>query len=124
VASGQGQIKASGITIGALEVSSDGVLEFDMRGGKFPRANLREGTDGLTVQKFTGKLMRRDGKFELREGKLQSSDSIYQVTGTISAGSTLDLKLVRSGGGYEVTGTLAAPLIVPDKAVPTQAELK
>ena len=95
-----------------------------MRGGKFTRANLREGADGLNVQRFTGKLLRRGGKFELREGKLQSSDSIYQVSGTISAGSTLDLKLARSGGGYEVTGTLAAPLIVPDKAVPTQAELK
>jgi hypothetical protein len=124
IASGHAQIKATGITMAALQDSSEGALEFDMRSGKFTRASLREGSDGLAVQKFTGKLVRRGGKFELREGKLQSSDSIYQVSGTISAGGKLDVKLARSGGGYEVTGTLAAPLVVPDKTVPTQAELK
>jgi hypothetical protein len=51
-------------------------------------------------------------------------DSIYQVSGTVSSGNKLDLKLARTGGGYIVNGTLIEPRAVPDKSASTQAALK
>jgi hypothetical protein len=107
----------------ALHESSSGVLEFDMRAGRFPNLALHEGGASIAVQRFTGTLVRNEGKFQIQEGKLQTDEGIYEVSGTVSAGNKLDLKLGRAGGGYVVTGTLAEPRVAPDKT-PTQAALK
>jgi hypothetical protein len=107
----------------ALQERAEGELEFDMRSGQFPHVILHEGGDVISVQRFTGRLERREGEFEIREGKLETAEGIYQVSGTVSASNKLDLKLARTGGGYAVTGTLAQPRVAPDKT-PTQAALK
>ena len=123
VGSGTFEVEASGGSMPALHESSSGVLEFDMRAGRFPNLALHEGGASIAVQRFTGTLVRNEGKFQMQEGKLQTDEGIYEVSGTVSAGNKLDLKLGRAGGGYVVTGTLAEPRVAPDKT-PTQAALK
>ena len=94
----------------ALHESSTGVLEFDMRAGRFPNLALHEGGGSIAVQRFTGKLL-RNGKFQIQEGKLQTGEGIYEVSGTVSAGNKLDLKLGRLGRrihGYRDPGRTAS----------------
>lgn len=117
------KIKASGNSTAAIQESVDGVLEFEIRGGKFSRVTLPGSSETLVAQRFAGQLERRDGKFVLNEGRLQNADGTYQLSGTILSGSKLNLKLVRTGfGAYSITGSLAEPHVVADKT--TQAALK
>jgi AsmA protein len=118
------KVKASGYSLPSLRESADGSLSFDIHNGRFSTLRLRESGEPVMVETFTGELLRRDGKFEIKDGKLQMPDSIYQVSGTVSSGNKLDLKLARTGGGYIVNGTLIEPRAVPDKSASTQAALK
>jgi AsmA-like protein len=118
------KVKASGYSLPSLRESAEGALSFDIHNGRFGTLRLRESGEPVMVEAFTGELLRREGKFEIKDGKLQMPDSIYQVSGTISSGNKLDLKLARTGGGYIVNGTLIEPRAVPDKSASTQAALK
>jgi uncharacterized protein involved in outer membrane biogenesis len=118
------QIKASGYSLSSLRESADGALSFDVHGGRFNTLRLHDGAEPLSAERFTGELLRHEGKFEIKDGKLQMPDGIYQVSGTVTAGNKLDFKLARVGGGYIVNGTLIEPRAVPDKGSATQAALK
>ena len=118
------QVKAAGYSLASLRESSEGVLTFNVQGGKFNTLRLHDGAEPLSTDRFAGELLRHDGKFEIRNGKLQMPDGIYQVSGTITSGDKLDLKLARVGGGYIVNGTLIEPRAIPDKSSATQAALK
>ena len=48
-------------------------------------------------QPFVGRVLLRDGKFEIEQGKLQTPGGIYQLGGTASMGRVLDVKLTREG---------------------------
>ena len=93
------QIKASGYSLSSLRESADGALSFDVHGGRFNTLRLHDGAEPLSAERFTGELLRHEGKFEIKDGKLQMPDGIYQVSGTVTAGNKLDFKLARVGGG-------------------------
>ncbi len=72
-----------------------------------------------------GRLLLRDGKFEIEQGKLQTPASIYQLSGTASLSRVLDIKLARDGArGFNITGTLTQPHVAVSTTPDTQAALK
>jgi len=77
------------------------------------------------VNRFVGHLLFSDGKFEIQEGKLETPDSIYQVSGTASLDRILDVKLARDGApAFSITGVLAEPHVAVALPPETQAALK
>jgi len=108
-----------------LVSNADASLQLDVREGSFPHVTLVGESGLLRINRFAGRLLLRDGKFEIEQGKLQTPSSIYQLSGTASLNRVLDIKLARDGThGFNVTGTLDDPRVAVITTVDTQAALK
>jgi AsmA-like C-terminal region len=116
--------QTQGWTKAELLSHADAGFQVEAREGSLPHVALAGESGPLRVNRFVGRFLLRDGKFEIDQGKLQTPGGIYQLSGTASLGRVLDIKLAREGGrGFNVTGTLSQPRVVittPD----TQAALK
>ncbi len=123
-AKGSYEFSTVGKTVPDWLASAKGSLVFDMRDGSLPHIVVASGTGPLRVRHFSGKLMLRNSKFELEDGRLESGSTIYLVSGTASAGQKLQMKLAHAGGGYLIEGTLPAPHIVTVTTPDTRAALK
>jgi hypothetical protein len=100
-------------------------LQVEARDGSLPRLILAGEGSPLRLNRFAGRLRLRDGKFEIEEGKLQTSSGIYQLSGSASLDRVLDIKLARDGArGFTVTGTLTQPHVAMNTTAETQAALK
>ena len=89
-----------------------------------PHISLASGTGPLQVRRLQAQIILQDGKFKIREGKLECPGSIYQFSGSASLGQILDVKLVRdSSHGFSITGTVTEPRVTPTTQE-TQAALK
>jgi AsmA-like C-terminal region/AsmA family len=104
-----------------------GVVQFDIEDGTLPRFSLTEGAEPLQIASLSGQAQLHDGRFEMKEVKLDSSNGNFQVSGSASLKQALALKLERrptgSAVGYDITGTLIEPRI--ETTPPTeQARLK
>ena len=118
------RIKASGWKKEDLIKSAVGDAQWEAHRGMLPHLILSEDAP-LRFENFSGRLLIRDGGFELVESKLQNDDGIYQVSGTASMGRELNLKLIRDGAhGFSVTGPLNDPHVAAAKLPETQAALK
>jgi hypothetical protein len=114
-------LTASGTRMPDLLNHADGELQFTVRNGTFPRLDLPGAPKPFPVHKFTGELRLKSGEWALQAGKLDSHDGIYQVRGTASPGTGLDLLLTRGDDvAWNVTGTLANTHVSP--AVRTEAK--
>ncbi len=114
---------ASGLTAAELLSSANANLQIEARDGSLPHLALAGGNGPVHVNHFVGQLLLRDRQIEIEPGKLATPAGIYQVSGTVSLGRVLDVKLLREGArSFNVTGTLAAPLVL--QAPETRAELK
>jgi hypothetical protein len=106
---------------------SEGALStVNIINGSFPRVTLGDHASALKIQKFIGEVRLHDGTFEITDGKLNSPDARYEVTGTATLNREIDFKIVRdppASGTYTVTGTLAKPEVA-QVAGPEQARLK
>jgi hypothetical protein len=108
-----------------LLASTDASLQIDARDGSLPHLMLTGESSPLRITRFAGRLLLRNGKFEIEQGKLQTPASIYQLSGTATLNRILDIKLARDGAhGFNVTGTLTQPRVVISPASETQAALK
>jgi hypothetical protein len=105
---------------------AEGTLQFDVRDAALPQVSIEQDSS-LRVEHWTGTAHLRNGKFEVKDAKLDSSDGTYQLSGTASLARELEFKLtpVPSGSraGYSITGTLAQPEVSPLPAG-EQARLK
>jgi hypothetical protein len=105
--------------------SADVSLQVEARDGTLPHLTLGVESTPLRVSRFMGRLLFREGKFQIDQGKLQTPSSIYQLSGTASLGRVLDIKLSREGmQGFSITGTLTQPHVTISTAPETQAALK
>jgi hypothetical protein len=119
------RVKTSGLDATGLFASAVSTLKLEARDGLLSHIALTEGTGPLQMQRLTTRLSLHDGKFEVEEGKLETSAGIFQVSGTASLTRVLNLKLTREGApGFTVTGTLTEPHVSPIVSPETQAELK
>ncbi len=108
--------------------SSEGMLQVNVADGSLPHVQFGENADTLKVQKFTAKARLHGGKIEVIDGKLDSPEATYEVSGTATLQREIDFKMARvpAGAGinaYTVTGTLAEPRIAPINGT-EQARLK
>jgi hypothetical protein len=70
-------------------------------------------------------LVLEQGEFTFEASKLETAGGTYQVKGQASLGRSLNLRLVREGGGgFLITGTLAAPRVSSAVTPEAQALLK
>ena len=131
-ATGIYKVTAAGTSGPEFWKSADGILEFDMREGALPHISLFSEAGALRVDRFKGNARLRDGKFEIKEGRLDSSLGMFAVNGTASLQRELDLKLTRGpmlsvasrAHGYTITGTVAEPQVLQITNPETQARLK
>jgi hypothetical protein len=90
-----------------------------------PHLTLAGESDPLRISELAGRLLLRDGKFDIEQGKLQTPANIYQLSGTASMNRVLDIKLARDGArAFNITGTLSEPHVAVGTAADTQAALK
>ena len=114
-----------GWTKAELLSHADASFQMEARDGSLPHLTLAGESSPLRVNRFTGQLLLRAGKFEIEPGKLQTPGGIYQLSGTASLGRVLDIKLARDGArGFNVTGTVNQPHVTLSTAPETQAALK
>jgi hypothetical protein len=105
-------LDTSGSTFPDLLARSDGRLEFVMRNGSLPHIELPGSGGHLPVHRFTGQLRLEKGAWEISDGKLESRDGIYQVSGTASVAAGCDFLLSLGGErAWKLTGTLAKPQV-------------
>ena len=108
-----------------LLANADANLQMEVRDGSLPHLTLAEDAGPLHVTRFAGRVLLRDGKFEIEQGKLQTPSGIYQLSGTASMTRVLDVKLTGEGThGFDISGTLTQPHVVVNPTAETQAALK
>ena len=114
-----------GWTKAELLSHTDASFQIEARDGSLPHLTLAGDSSPLRVNRFVGRLLLRDGKFEINQGKLQTPGGIYQLSGIASPGRVLDFKLAREGArGFNITGTLNQPRVAVSTTPETQAALK
>lgn len=124
-ASASYHITASGYTAADLISSAGADLNVEAHDGSLPHVVLGDAATPLLIHRLAGQLVLADGQFDIREGKLETPGSIYQVSGTASLGRKLDIKLLRDAThGFSVTGTLTEPRVAAAVAPETRAALK
>jgi hypothetical protein len=97
-----------------LLAGSEGKLQFSIRNGSLPHIEIPGSPAPLPIHRFTGELRLKKGAWELPDGKLESRDGIYQVSGTASPNKACAFLLTRGDDqSWEMTGTLAEPSIAP-----------
>jgi AsmA family len=116
---------ASGLTANELFASASGTLQVQAWEGALPHIVLPEKAAPLQMRELNARLILRNAKFEVENGKLLAADGVYQVSGTASFARVLNLKLTREGApGFDITGTLSEPRVSQVAAPETRAALK
>ncbi len=124
-ASGAYELKAAGWTAADLLASADGTMHFEGNDGMLPHISLVRASTPLRMDRFAGRLLLRGGRLEVAEGKLESPDGIFQISGTATLASALNIKLTRGDTRhFDITGPLSAPHIEVAPTPETQAALK
>jgi len=109
-ADGKFTLTTSGAKFSDLMAHAEGELQFALRNGSFAQIDLPDASKPFPVHLFAGNLKVKDGTWKLSAGKLESHDGIYQISGTASAGSGLNLLLTRGDEqSWNVRGTLLKP---------------
>jgi AsmA family/AsmA-like C-terminal region len=129
-ADGNYQLTASGADSARFWESAEGGLQFDVRDGILSHISLASDEGPLRLSRWQGRARLQGGKLEIDKGKIFSPAGVYEISGTVSLGRVLDLKLSRGADAkpassivYGITGTVAEPriaLTTPE----TQARLK
>jgi len=118
------QLKTAGLSAADLFSAADATLQVEAHDGSLPHIELGEQAGPLHMQHLGVRLLLHDNAFDIQDGKLETPDAIYQLSGTASLGQSIDLKLIRSGAsGFSITGTFTRPRVAPT-APETEAVLK
>jgi hypothetical protein len=105
-------LTTSGNSFSDLLANSEGELQFTLRNGTLNHVELPDAAKPFPVHLFAGTLKMRNANWKLSAGKLESHDGIYQLSGTASPGSGLNLLLTRGDEqSWNVTGTLLKPSV-------------
>jgi hypothetical protein len=105
-------LTTSGNSFSDLPTNSEGELQFTLRNGTLNHVELPDAAKPFPVHLFAGTLKMRNATWKLSAGKLESRDGIYQLSGTASPGSGLNLLLTRGDEqSWNVTGTLLKPSV-------------
>jgi uncharacterized protein involved in outer membrane biogenesis len=124
-ADGSFDLDTSGGSLRELLGNSDGKLQFVMRNGSLTHVQLPGSRGPLPVYRFAGDLQARKGVWALPDGRLESRDGLYQVTGSAGLGNGLNFVLTRSDErSWNLTGTLTKPHVTPVAQEISRTEMK
>jgi hypothetical protein len=100
-------------------------LHVDGQDASLPHIALGNPAGPLRVHRFDGRFQIRNGKMEIQDGRVETASGIYQLSGTASFTRVLDMRLSREDGrGFSITGTLTEPHVSPVATPETRAALK
>jgi hypothetical protein len=125
IASGSYELTGTGRSAEEFWHSAEGSLRFDVKQGSLAHISLEQ-EGPLRILRLSGVARLHDGKIDVKDAGLDSTDGKFEVSGTASFERQLDLKLTGAGSlprGYNVTGSLADPQ-VKSVSVAEQARLK
>ena len=95
--------------------SLEGTLQVKVTDGSFPHMLFQDSDEILKIRKFTALAQLHGGTLEISDGKLDSPEGNYEVSGIATFEREIDFKMTPvpagPGGGYTVTGTLAQPRV-------------
>jgi len=107
---GEFDLTTFGADFSDLLAHAEGALQFTMRNGTLAHVELPDAAKPFPVHVFTATVKIKNGTWKLNTGKLESRDGIYQVSGTASPVSGLNLILTRGDEqSWNITGTLLKP---------------
>lgn len=113
-ADGSFDLDTSGGSFRELLGNSDGKMQFVMRNGSLTHVQIPGTHAPLSVYRFAGDLRAKKGEWKLSDGRLESRDGLYQMTGTAGLENGLNFVLTRSDDqAWNLTGTLAKPHVTP-----------
>jgi hypothetical protein len=113
-ADGSFELNTAGGNVQELVGNSEGKLRFVMRNGSLARIQIPGMHGPLSVHRFAGELRAKKGIWELSDGRLESRNGLYQVSGTAEPENGLNFVLTRSDDqSWNLTGTLAMPRVTP-----------
>jgi hypothetical protein len=125
------QLTANGKNSAAFWQGAEGELHFDVDNAVFPHISLANDAGPFQVSHWQGTGHLREGKIDIQSGEIVSSVRPYEVTGSVTLGQVLDLRLTDASKPtpghpltYRITGTLSEPLVKQTSALETQAQLK
>jgi uncharacterized protein involved in outer membrane biogenesis len=117
--------ETSGWSRADLLANADAGFKVAAHDATLPHLTLTGESDPLRINELSGRLLLRDGKFDIEQGKLQTQVNIYQLSGTAWMTRVLDIKLARDGArAFNITGTLSQPRVATSTTADTQAALK
>jgi uncharacterized protein involved in outer membrane biogenesis len=120
-ADGNFDVNGTGSNFRELPRHSDGTLHFTMRDGSLPHIEIPGAPAPLPIYRFSGDIHLRKGLWELSDGRMESHDGFYQVSGKAAPGGIVDFVLTRGDDqSWALGGTLTNPEITP--LARTQAE--
>jgi hypothetical protein len=130
-ATGTYQFKTTGRNSPEFWGSAQGGFRFDVHDGALSHISLENTDDPLTISRWRGTGQLRKGRIEIEKSEISSSTGTYGMSGTVTLGQALDLKLTGSSPEksvpgalvYSITGTLARPEVSVSPPE-TQARLK
>jgi len=116
---------AKGWTDSALLETASGSVQLEWRDGLIRSPGFSPSEQALDVRNFAGDFDLQAGTLHCTRCSLESTEDRYEVSGTVSLASDLNLKLLRhqtestalfapvgaAVAGYEITGPIQAPLI-------------
>lgn len=116
-ATGTGDVRfdltASGSAAYDLLAHLDGEVKFAVQNGTLAHLELPDAPKPFPVHLFAGRIQLKNGIWNLRAGRIESHDGIYQISGTASPGAGLNLTLMRGDDqSWNVTGTIVKPRVV------------
>lgn len=119
------QVTTSGWDAAEMLASATGSLSFDWRNGALPHLTLARGASPLRVRHFAGQISLHNRMLTISQGKLDTPEGSYAVSGTASFGRELQLLLTRdSQHAYTVTGTMERPRVAAVERPETRAALQ
>ncbi len=124
-AEGSFEVDTSGGSLRELVGNADGKLQFVMRNGSLTHVQIPGVRGPLPVHRFAGVLRAKHGVWEISDGRLESRDGLYQVSGTAEAENGLNFVLTRNDEqSWTLTGTLARPHVTPANQEISRTEVK
>lgn len=99
-------------------------VQFIMRNGTLTHPETEGLQKPFPVHRFTGEMLLKNGRWELRAAKLESHDGVYQVGGTATSAGVLNLVSTRGDErSWNVTGTITKPRVTPAERQEVRSDL-
>ena len=124
-ADGRFDLDTSGGSFHEILASSDVKLQFVMRNGDLTHVQIPGARGPLSVYRFAGDLRAKKGVWSLSDGRLESRDGLYQVTGNAGLENGLNFLLTRGDEqSWNLTGTLTKPHVTSANQEISRTEVK